>query len=252
MSFLKAANDGKGVKDGSAASVNEKDPFFHFRKSFLVHEVAGGGQERNVKGQDVGLPKKGVRGDVVAELGDFRIRSGIVSDNFAPKAGKVFHHFPANRPRAVNTDRLIPEFEAFESFEFKITLPNPLISPRNPAGHAQENGQGKFRDGIRGVGRNGSDGDPKLLGGGQVDVVGAGAEGGDHPGAKFGEDFEAGAVHLVVYEDQGSSVTSAERGGGGFEFCLEEFKMMPAGGVFCLKGRFEIGARAKNQRFHDR
>ena len=80
--------------------------------------------------------------------------------------------------------------------------------------------------------------------------VGSGAEGGDELGATLGENFEAGAVDLVVHENQGGPVANAEGGGGGVELGFEEFEMVATGGVFSLESGFGIGAGAEHQRFH--
>ena len=81
-------------------------------------------------------------------------------------------------------------------------------------------------------------------------MVGAGAEGGDELGAALGEDFETGAVDLVVDKDESGAVAGAEGGGGGSELGFEEFEMVTARGVFGPESGFGIGARAERQRFH--
>ena len=114
----------------------------------------------------------------------------------------------------------------------------------------EENGEGELRDGVGRVGGNGGHGYAELFGGSEIDMVGSGAEGGDELGATLGENFEAGAVDLVVDKDESGAVAGAEGGGGGSELGFEEFEMVATGSVFSLESGFGIGAGAKHQRFH--
>ena len=81
-----------------------------------------------------------------------------------------------------------------------------------------------FGDGVRGVGGDADDGEAEGFGGGEVDVIEACAAEGDEADAVGGEDFEGGAVGLVVDEEANGGGT----GGGGGGFCGEsEFVESP-------------------------
>lgn len=71
-----------------------------------------------------------------------------------------------------------------------------------------------FCDGVRGVGGDADDGEAEGFGGGEVDVIEAGAAEGDEADPVGGEDFEGRAVGVVVDEDADGGGTGG--GGGGF------------------------------------
>jgi len=250
VTLFEATDDSGGIEDGPAAGVDQEDPFFHLGEGVVVDEVKGGGKEGDVKGEDVGFPEKFFLRDVAAEVGEFRMGLGVESQDSTPEAGEVFDDFAADGPGAVYADGLIANFEALETFQLEVTFPDALVGAGDLASHGQKQGEGEFGYGVGGVGRHRGHGDAELFGGSEVDMVGAGAEGGDELGATLGENFEAGAVDLVVHEDQGGPVTSAEGGGGGVELGFEEFEMVATGSVFSLESGFGIGAGAKNQRLH--
>jgi len=125
-----------------------------------------------------------------------------------------------------------------------------MIGPVNFPGHREENGQGEFGDGMGGVGWHRGDGDAEFLGGGKVDVVGAGAEGGDELGATLRKDLEACPIDLVVHKDEGCPVARTKRGGSGVELSFEELQLVTCRGVFRPQGGFGVDPGAENQRLH--
>ena len=186
----------------------------------------------------------------MTELGGVGVRNRVMGQDLAAETRKVPHDLPANGPRAVDADGFVAELETFQSLQFEVAFADPLISAGNPARHGEKQGQSELRNGVGGVGGDGGDGDPEFLGGGEVDVVGAGAEGGDQPGAAPGEDLETSSVHTVVHEDKGGVITSAKGCRGGVQLGFEEFQLVSARGVFGFQGGFRIASRTENQRLH--
>lgn len=175
-----------------------------------------------MEGENVGLAEEILLGEIAAEPGGVGVGDGIVSKDPAAEAGKVFDDLPADGAGTKDADGLVSEFKALQPLQFEVSVPNPLPGPGNFPGHREKKGEGEFRNGVGRVGGDRSNGDTKLPGRIVVDVVGAGAERGHHPGAAFRQGLKAGAVDPVIHKDKCSIVATAQWSGGGVELGFEE------------------------------
>jgi hypothetical protein len=245
LAAFEALDDRVGIKNGSAAGVDEDHPFFHPGEGYGIHQVTGGGKERDVKSQQVGFTKNLLQANIAGQVGHGGVGSRIVGEKAATEAMEVADHLLSDRARAHHPDGLLFEFESLQALQFEIVIPDPLVGARNVAGEGKHKSDGEFGDGMGGVGRDGGHRDPQFPGGRDID---AGAECGDDAGAALGEDLEGRAVDPVVDEDDHRRKAVGQGGGEGIEASFEKVKVVLGGDL--LKGLLKVASVAEDQSPH--
>ena len=125
------------------------------------------------------------------------------------------------------------DVKADEAGEGEVEFAHAVPCAVDFAIEGEEEGDGVFCDGVRGVGGDADDGEAEGFGGGEVDVIEASAAEGEEADAVGGEDFEGGSVGLVVDEEADGGCAGG--GGGGFraesEFVESPDELISAWGV---------------------
>ena len=109
------------------------------------------------------------------------------------------------------------EIKTDKTVEGEIVFPDASVGPVNLAVERLKERHGVFGHGMRRIGGNPHDPNPKRGGGFKVDLIKARAAQGDELDAFPREALEAGLVDLIVHKDTDSSATSD----GGGVFCGE-------------------------------
>lgn len=226
VAAFEAGNHRMGIKNGPAAGVDEDDPSFHLGKGGGVDQVSSSRQERDVESEDVGFSQDLRLTDVAGQRLEGGLRNRIVGENTAPKAAEIPHHLCPDGAGAKHAHGFLFQLESLQALEFEIVVADALAGAGNVAGEGEDQAEGEFRDGVRGVGGDGGNRDAEFPGCGNIDVVVAGAQGGDEAGSSAGEDLQGGPVDPIVHKDQDRGVAGREGGRQRVEPGFEEVEVV--------------------------
>jgi len=149
MTAFQGGNEGAGVDEGAAASVDEQRPLGHAREAFRIDEVIGVWSEGEVEAHDAGLAKEGVEIHILHAQGladGVGIR--IVTEESAPHAVEDPGQGGADLAGSDQAYGLAVHVETEQSIEEEVALANAVVSLVQVAVEGEHETEGEFGDGI--------------------------------------------------------------------------------------------------------
>ena len=211
---LEGLDDGAGIDEAAAGGIDEHGTGLHALESGGVDEVMSGGHQGAMQADDVALSQDFVERQIehtaVAEGG---IGIEVGGKDTAAEAEHDAGKDATDAAGADDAHGFALEVEAQEAIEGEIAFADAVEGAVGFAVEGKDEGDGVLGDGVGGVGGDADDGDVVLAGGIEIDVVEAGAAGGNQARAAGGEGGDDALVEYVVDEDADAFEAMSETGG---------------------------------------
>ena len=166
----------------ATGAVDEAHPILHFLKCRRVDDVARGGRQGRMQGDEISAAQKVVKFHFFdAKInGAFRRQIGIKGDYFHLQSQRPFGDDGADVAAADDAERLRRQFNAHEFVLFPLAGAGGTVGLGNLPGQREHHGDGVFGGGDGVAERRVHHHDALGGGGGHIDVIDADAGAADH------------------------------------------------------------------------
>ncbi|SCE28376.1 hypothetical protein GA0115236_14528 [Streptomyces sp. IgraMP-1] len=207
-------DQGAGVDEAAPAGVDEDRVVLHQVEGVGVHEVFGGGQQRDVQADHVGLAEQLLALDVAhAEFAAGGVLRDVPAQQVHPEAVGDPGERLADAAGADHADGAAAQVAAHQPLQPEVEVAGAVGGPDDAPVDGHREGPGELGDGVRRVGGDPGDGQGEAFGDVEVDVVEAGGALRDELGAARRQGLEHGAAEVGV-DAGGDGLVAAGDGGG--------------------------------------
>ena len=235
----------------AAAGVDQHRALAQQPERVVVHQVMRVRRQRTVQRHDVALGEQRLDGGVGgAERRHGRRGKRIAGEDAAAEAGQQPHDHLADLAGADDAGGLAVHVEADQAVEGEVAVADAGDGARDVAVEREDQRDRVLGDRVRRIGGDAHDADAELGGGGEIDLVEAGAAQRDEAGAALRELAEDGGVEVIVDEGRDDLEAAGQLAGGGVEVGLEVDQLVAGPHVGAVEVRAVVEPRAEDRDAH--